>query len=90
MIYRKRVKKTGYSISLTSQFLKVELHKHVWYFKFLGVGKPFHHTLKRITDNQGLETVTHIRLRYRRTVNKYIDNYLFGRLWLSTMFYSNN
>jgi len=70
MIYRKRIKKTGYNISLTDQFLKIELHKHVWYFKFLGVGKPWHHTLKAIKDKQGQETVTHSRLRYRMTVNR--------------------
>lgn len=68
MIYRKRISKTGYSVKLTRLHLKIELGKRVWYFKVLGVGKPWHKTLTSIKDVLGVETVSHTRLRNRVTV----------------------
>jgi len=73
MIYRKRIKKSGLSVSLTSQFLKVEVFKRVWYFNLpnsISFGPKFHPTFKGVKDIQGQETVTHTRLRYRKTVDR--------------------
>ena len=71
MIYRKRIKKSGLSLRLLPNNIKLELGKHVWYFPFLGV-KPLH-TLLGIKDVRGNETVTHVRRKERVTVNRNID-----------------
>lgn len=69
MIYRRRVRKTGYSVRILTQHIKIELGKRVLYVPFdLGLGKPFH-SLLRVFDRRGSETVTHVRRRDRRTVH---------------------
>ena len=68
MIYRKRLKKSGYSFKLLPNNIKIELGKRVWYFPFLGV-KPLH-TLRSIKDIQGTEQVTHARRRERVTIDR--------------------
>ena len=72
MIYRNRVKKSGYSIKLLPNNLKIELGKRVWYFPFMGVGKPLH-TLIGIKDVKGNESVTHTRRKDRVTVNRHVN-----------------
>lgn len=70
MIYRRRNNKTGYSISLLRQHLKIEFGKRVLYVNFdLGLGKPFG-SLIRVFDNKGAERVTHHRRRDRQTVSR--------------------
>lgn len=69
MIYRKRIHKRGYGVSLTTNMLKIQFGKHVWYYKFIGVGKPWSKYIRGIQDVQGDETVTHVRRRNRMTVD---------------------
>jgi hypothetical protein len=68
MIYRKRIRKTGYSIKLLPLFLKIEFGKRVLYLPFLGVGKQLHN-LRLIVDRRGIETVAHQRRRDRVTIS---------------------
>lgn len=82
MIYRKRVKKSGYSLSLLENNLKIEFGKRVLYIPFLGVGKKMH-TLKHIIDTaKGGEVVAHVRRKDKVTVGKedVVNAYEYGLL----------
>ena len=70
MIYRHRRKKSGYSIGLLRQHIKIEFGRRVVYVPFnLGLAKPFH-SLLSVLDSKGQERVTHIRRKGRMTIGK--------------------
>jgi hypothetical protein len=70
MIYRKRIRKSGYSISLLPLHVKLELGRRVWYFNFYPCGKKWSSAMQKIKDVCGVETVTHTRKRDRVTVDR--------------------
>ena len=68
MIYRKRIRKTGYGVSLLRQHVKVEFGKRVLYLPFdIGIGKPFG-SLRALFDTRRGEFVVHNRRRDMVTV----------------------
>ena len=68
MIYRRRIRKSGYGVTLLPLHLKIEFGKRVLYIPFLGIGKPLHN-LRAVIDRQGVETVAHVRRRDRVTID---------------------
>jgi hypothetical protein len=71
MIYRKRIRKTGYGVRLLTQYIKLECGKRVLYIPFnLGLGKPFG-SLRALVDNRRGEFVVHARRRDRMTVGRF-------------------
>lgn len=68
MIYRKRIRKTGYGVRLLTQYIKLEFGKRVLYLPFdLGLGKPFG-SLRALLDTKRGELVVHNRRRDMITV----------------------
>lgn len=68
MIYRKRIRKTGYGVRLLTQHIKLECGKRVLYLPFnLGIGKPFG-SLRALVDTRRGEYVVHNRRRDMVTI----------------------
>lgn len=68
MIYRKRIRKTGYGVRLLTQHVKIECGKRVLYLPFnLGIGKPFG-SLRALVDTRRGEYVVHNRRRDMVTI----------------------
>jgi len=66
MIYRKRISKSEYGVKTTPNFLKIMFGKRVWYFERRAV----FHTLISLSDIEGVHTVKHTVLSWRKTFDK--------------------